>query len=152
MWPFTKQLKIDEIEAETSKSFSKVQQFLKAHGAKPSGPPFIKYNIIDMEKLLDVEFGFPVDEEIAASDGVSAKALPKGRYAHIGYTGHFKHLIDVNAMLLGWASCKHLGLDASKADSGDAFASRLEVYKKGPEQESDPRKWQSEVFIKLKDA
>src|SRR5262245_45334609 len=95
------QLKIDEIGPATGKSFAKVFAFLKSKGKKPAGPPFIKYNVIDMERLLDVEFGFPVDDEVPAADGLCSKALPQGRYAHIGFTGDFKHLIDVNAMLLG---------------------------------------------------
>jgi hypothetical protein len=58
----------------------------------------------------------------------------------------------VNAMLIGWAQFKKLDLAMEKTKAGDAFASRLEIYKTGPNEEPDPRKWESEALIMLRAA
>jgi effector-binding domain-containing protein len=91
----------------------------------------------------------PLAVRSSGSGRIQGGELPAGKYAHIGFTGHYRHLIDVNAMLIGWARFKELQLDAHPSAAGEVFASRIEVYATDPEQESDPKKWQSEVFIRL---
>ena len=34
--------------------------WLAAHGGTPAGPPFLRYNVIDMDRELQIEAGVPV--------------------------------------------------------------------------------------------
>ncbi len=45
-----------------------------------SGAPFWKYNVIDVERQLEVEVGFPVAIPVAGDDRVLAGVLPAGKY------------------------------------------------------------------------
>ena len=62
--------------------------WLAAHGARPDGPPFWKYNVIDMAGELEIEAGVPVDEPVAGDDRVRSGVLPAGRYAYTRFHGH----------------------------------------------------------------
>lgn len=140
-----------EIEPAMQEAFGKLTTWIEGERVTPAGPPFVKYNVIDMENLLELEFCFPFDRVPADIGDFQLGQLVAGEYAHIGLRGHFKHLVDVNAMLIGWARFKSLDLDMKETTAGDAFAARFEVYKTDPEKEPDPRKWESEVFIKIRD-
>ena len=41
--------------------------WLADHGVTPSGPPFLRYNLIDMERELQIEAGVPVPVAVATS-------------------------------------------------------------------------------------
>jgi hypothetical protein len=45
--------------------------------AVPSGPPFWKYNVIDMASNLEVEAGVPVAQPLTGNGRVIAGALPR---------------------------------------------------------------------------
>jgi effector-binding domain-containing protein len=55
--------------------------WLGERGIPPVGPPFWKYNVIDMERALEVEVGAPVAAAVDGDDRVLAGVLPAGRYA-----------------------------------------------------------------------
>jgi hypothetical protein len=42
-----------------------VRNWLREHNASPAGAPFFKFNVIDMERQLEVEVGWPVAAELA---------------------------------------------------------------------------------------
>src|SRR5690349_17515615 len=42
----------------------KVFAWLGERHTSPTGPPFWKYNVIDMERRLEVEVGLPIDAEM----------------------------------------------------------------------------------------
>src|SRR5215469_5944676 len=65
-----------------------VRSWLRSHGAQPAGEPFFKYNVIDMERQLEVEVGFPVAAPVTGEDQVLAAVLSAGRYATLWHTGH----------------------------------------------------------------
>src|SRR6202035_3921879 len=69
-----------------------------------AGPPFWKYNVIDMDRVLEVEVGVPVATPVDGDDRVLAGVLPAGRYATLRYTGHPDGLLGATASLLEWAS------------------------------------------------
>src|SRR5580698_6449761 len=53
--------------------------WLGARGLAPAGPPFFKYNVIDMARELEVEAGVPVAAAVAGDDQVVSGVLPAGR-------------------------------------------------------------------------
>lgn len=123
---------------------------IKTHGIQSAGPVFFKYNIVKMPEL-EIEFGVPVAAPVAAAGRLVSGVLPAGRYAEVTYWGHYNNLMDVNAVLIGWARQVGLEWDAVAAADGDHFAGRMEIYPNGPDDEPNPDKWETTVTIKLKD-
>ena len=125
-------------------------QTLESMGVQPSGPVFFKHDIVKMPELV-IEFGVPVATPIAAQGRLVAGMLPGGRFAETTYFGHYDNLMDVNAVLIGWA--RHTGLrwDSTEEPDGEHFAARLEIYHNSPEEEPDPEKWETTVSIKIAD-
>ena len=50
--------------------------WLAARGIAPAGPPFWKFNVIDMARNLEVEAGCPVAEPVIGDGRVVAGVLP----------------------------------------------------------------------------
>jgi effector-binding domain-containing protein len=116
----------------------------------PDGPPFIRYHVVDMEALMDVELGVPVAAAQSGDDRVRPGLLPAGRYATLIYTG-LQNGIAGNKALLDWGKQQGLTWDRWKVEAGDAFGARYESYLTNPDDEPDPDKWETEVAIRLTD-
>ncbi len=114
------------------------------------GPAFFKYNIVKMPEL-EIEFGAPVSGQAVAGGRFITGILPAGRYVEMTYFGHYDDLMEVTAILIGWAKHKGLEWDAETHPDGDHFACRLEIYHNSPDEEPDPAKWETTLAFKLKD-
>ena len=124
--------------------------WLAEHGIEPAGPPLMRFHVINMEGLMDIELGVPVAQTAAGNGRVEPNTLPAGRYASLVYTG-VQNGIAGNKVLIDWAKAQGLEWDRHDAPNGDAFASRYESFLTGPEDHPDPAEWDSEVAIKLAD-
>jgi hypothetical protein len=51
---------------------------------------FLKYNVIDMKRKLEIEFGVPTASPVSGDERVLAGVLPSGRYATLIYRGPYK--------------------------------------------------------------
>lgn len=125
--------------------------WLGARGVEPAGPPFFRYNVIDMERRLEVEAGVPVARAMDGDDLVVCGVLPAGRYATVTHVGHPDELIDVTAALLDWAAEQGLAWDRWETEDGRAWGCRLEVLKTNPNEEPDMRRWETELAFRLAD-
>jgi effector-binding domain-containing protein len=125
--------------------------WLRDHGIEPAGPEFLKYNVIDMKRKLEIEFGVPVASPVSGDERVLAGVLPSGRYATHLHRGPYDRLYDANAALIDWAKKRSIKWDTSDTAEGDQFGCRLEVYLTDPKAELDPEKWETEVTIRLAD-
>src|ERR1700691_5653457 len=105
-----------------------LKRWLSQRGSAPAGAPFFKYNVIDMERHLEVEVGLPVADAIAGDDRVIAGVLLPGRYATMLYTGHPEGLLGATRALLEWAEPEGLKWDVTTSPEGDRWGSRLEIY------------------------
>lgn len=123
---------------------------VKVKSLEVVGPAFFKYNIVNMPEL-EIEFGVPVAAPAGSDGELIGGTLPAGRYAQTTYWGHYDNLMDVNAILIGWAREKGLAWDATTGSDGDHFAARLEIYPNNPDEEPDPNKWETTLAIKIKD-
>lgn len=142
----TVQLPFDDV---VDVMFAALFSWLDKCAATPSGPPFIKYNVIDMAHDLEVEFGAPVAGTLAASGEVKTGTLPAGRYATLSNFGPYDELMDVTAMLNGWARELGYAFDLESTPKGDKFASRLEIYTTDPRTVPDPKDWETVLEFKL---
>jgi effector-binding domain-containing protein len=123
-----------------------VRSWLQERGEEPAGDPFFKYNVIDMERQLEVEVGWPVDAQMAGEGGVLAAVLPAGRYATVLYTGHPEGLFDATRALLEWADKEGRQWDVVETADGDRWGARLEFYRSdGP----DMNTWETELAFRL---
>ena len=123
--------------------------WLGARGLAPAGAPFFKYNVIDMERELEVEAGVPVAAAVDGDDHVVSGVLPAGRYATITHVGHPSELMEVTRALLDWAAGQGLRWDMSPADDGERWGCRLEIYLTDPSQEPDMSKWETQLAFRL---
>jgi effector-binding domain-containing protein len=131
--------------------FKEVFGWLGTHGIPPSGAPFVRYHVINMTDKLDIEMGIPIAKAVPGDGRVTASVVPAGRYATLTYTGHYDGLYEANRVLIDWAKENGIAWDRWDDENGDAFRSRIEIYYNGPDMESDPAKWETEVTIKLTD-
>lgn len=133
-----------------TKTMKQLHKAIKAQGIQHTGAALFKYNIVKMPEL-EIEFGFETDTLEAAKGELMAGTLPAGRYAELTFFGPYRHLYKVNGALIDWSRDKGLVFDAREAPDGDHFASRVEFYPNGPNDEPDPNKLKTVVSIKLKD-
>jgi len=129
--------------------FGEVFGWLGAHGLAPAGPPFFKYNIIDMARELEVDVGVPVAVAADGDGHIIAGVLPAGRYATLLYLGHPSGLIAANGALLDWAAGQGIKWDMSPGEGGELWGSRLEIYLTDPAQEPDMAKWQTLLAFRV---
>jgi effector-binding domain-containing protein len=127
----------------------RVFAWLGKRGLPPAGAPFWKYNVIDMDGLLEVEVGVPVGEPVEGEDEVVAGVLPAGRYAVARYTGNPANLITVTAALREWADREGLAWDVTDTPEGERWGARLEIYETDPALEPDMNNWTTELAFRL---
>jgi effector-binding domain-containing protein len=124
-------------------------QWLGTHGGQPTGPPFWKYNVVDMDRQLEVEVGVPVATAMSGDDRVLAAILPAGRYATLVHVGHPAGLEGATRTLLDWAAQQGLAWDVEETSEGERWAARLEVYQ--DELPADMDTWETQLVFKLAD-
>jgi effector-binding domain-containing protein len=125
--------------------------WLGARGIAPAGPPFFRYNVIDMERQLLVEAGVPVVSAVEDDGDVRAGTLPAGRFAVMTHTGAPETLMAATSVLLDWAEARGVVWDVSQADAGEQWGCRLEFYLTDPAVQPDTSKWQTELAFRLAD-
>jgi len=128
-----------------------VFSWLGDRGLAPAGPPFLKFNVIDMVRELEMENGVPVAAPVNGDDLVVAGVLPAGRYATVTHTGHPSELVEVTGALLDWGAEQGLTWDMSPSENGDRWGARLEFYLTDPAEEPDMSKWQTQLAFRLAD-
>jgi effector-binding domain-containing protein len=128
-----------------------VYAWLGARGLPPAGPPFLKYNVIDMTRELEIDNGVPVAALVDGDGEMISGVLPAGRYATLTHVGHPSELVQATKALLDWAAGPGLAWDMSPDGNGDRWASRLEIYLTDPREEPDMSKWVTQLAFRLAD-
>jgi effector-binding domain-containing protein len=134
--------------AQTDKLFKELRQWVNAQGLAEQGPYFLRYHVIDMKGLMDVEAGFVVKSQQTGDGRVKGGALPAGRYAHLTYS---RYALRGNQALLIWVHEKKLEVDREITSKGDAFTCRYEAYLTDYRTEPRKTKWQVDLAFKLMD-
>jgi effector-binding domain-containing protein len=142
---------MEEIGPTAQKLMPELFSWLRDHGMEPAGPEFLKYNVIDMKRKLEIEFGLPTALPGSGDERVLTGVLPSGRYGSLIYRGPYDGLYDANAALIDWGQQRSVKWDMSETEEGDKFGCRLEVYLTDPKTELDPEKRETEVTIRLID-
>lgn len=125
--------------------------WLASKGVAPTGAPFVRYLVIDMEAKLEIDVAWPVASTMTGEGDIIADALPAGRYVTLLYAGDYSNLVGVVAELLAWAEKKGLVWDKwPTSPRGEGWRARIETYLTNPAEEPDPQKWQTELAFLLK--
>ncbi len=123
--------------------------WLYAHGLEPAGAPFLKYNLIDMDRQMEIEAGVPVVRTAGESDNtVLPGVLPAGRYATVTHIGHPSSLVNATAALLDWAAEQGMEWDVTETADGQRWGCRLEVLRTDPNVEPDMDKWETQLAFR----
>jgi effector-binding domain-containing protein len=115
------------------------------------GPPFWKYNVIDMAGQLELEVGVATTTLATADDRVSVGELPAGRYLETTYHGHPDGLLEATSDLLAHADAQGLTFDKADSPTGELWAARLEYYLSDPDDQPDMAQWDTTLSFKLMD-
>ncbi len=113
---------------------------------KKSGPPFLRFHVIDMRGFMDISFCVPVRKALPDDGDVKADFIPAGRYASLIYSGGG---ISANRALIEWVRAQGLDFDRWDTEQGDNFRGRYETYLTDPKIEPRKSRWKIEVAIKL---
>jgi effector-binding domain-containing protein len=138
----------DGMFAQTDKLFKELRQWVNAQGLGDQGPYFLRYHVIDMNGLMDVEAGFVVTIPQIGDERVNGGVLPAGRYAHLTYS---RYALRGNQALLLWVKEQQLEADREDTSNGEAFGCRYEAYLTDYRTEPRKTKWHVDVAIKLRD-
>lgn len=124
--------------------------WLASRGIEPAGAPFVRFLLINMEALMEIEMCVPTTAPITGEGHINTGWLPAGRYAALTYRG-VSNGFEANGALLNWGAQQGLTWDVRNLPEGDAFGGRFETYLTDPDDEPDQKKWQVEVAIRLAD-
>jgi hypothetical protein len=105
--------------------FAELLGWLAQRGITPAGSPFLRYLVIDMENLLDVEVAVPVSVPLPADERLVSDTLMGGSYVTLTYTGD-EH-IAANAHLQQWAHDHGLHWKNSLRDGRELWGGRIEI-------------------------
>lgn len=122
--------------------------WVNEHNIKTSGPPFLRFHVIDMGGFMDISFGFPVGKALPDDGDIKADVIPAGRYASLIYSGGG---ISANRALIEWVRAQGMDFDRWDTEQGDNFSGRYETYLTDPKIEPRKSRWKIEVAIKLAD-
>jgi effector-binding domain-containing protein len=102
------------LDTAIPQGLGEVFAWLAQQGVAPAGAPFVRYLVIDMEALLDMEVGVPIANALSGDDRICAGVLPAGRYASLVYTG-IDNGIQANWALLKWGASFSRGIKQGEA-------------------------------------
>jgi effector-binding domain-containing protein len=104
--------------------FGELFAWLGERGIAPAGSPFIRYLVIDMENLLDIEVAIPVAVLPPTHERVVTGTLPAGSYVTLTYV---EDGIEANAHLQQWASDRGLRWKNTLRDGRELWGGRIEI-------------------------
>lgn len=142
---------MEGIAAGADAAFLELFGWLAAQNITPSGAPFIRYLVIDMEADLELEFGVPVESPVAASGRIQPGVLPAGPYLVLRHVGPYDELIAANAEIQDWAEANGVTLEYSDTPRGSAWRGRFEQFLTDPSTEPDPSKWETDIGYLIAD-
>ncbi len=145
----TKTVTMDTIGKAIAEGIGFVEERLIKQGIVPSGPPLIRYRVIDMARALEIEVGWCVEKPAVVDGDFVSDELPAGTYATLTFCDP-REGVAGNGALIRWAHENGIEFEQWESAEGDRFLSRVEFELSDPEKEPDQSKWRTEVAILIK--
>jgi len=117
--------------------YGEIAAYMGRKGIGYAGPPFAMYYNMDMEDL-DVEIGFPVDQEVDGEGRIKAGTLPGGPTATATHKGPYATIETTYNALMAFVAEKKL--------QPQAFM--YEEYLNSPE-DTPPEKLETNIYFPL---
>jgi len=143
------QVRMGEIEPKATQLIPRLLGWLGAQGVAQDGPVFFRYNVIDMDGLLEIDVGAAVKQAAAGDGEVRAGTIPGGRYAVMRHTGHPDELMPATAYLLAWGQQHGVAWRKQPRGKAEAWDARFEFYLDGPDTEPDMAKWRTDLAFQV---
>lgn len=130
--------------------FSEVSEWLAKNDITITGPPLIRYLMIDYNSgEVEVDVGNPVESAMSSSERIQTGEIPYGRYATVIHQGSYSNLMETTAELLAWGRENNIKWQVDEESKVTKWGGRVERYLVGPPDETDPQNWRTEVAILL---
>jgi effector-binding domain-containing protein len=108
--------------------FGELFDWLGARDIEPTGPPFIRYLVIDMDHELEIHVGVPVAGPLLADGRILSATLPSGSYVTLTYRAESQEEhIAANAHLQRWVQEQGLHWKNSVEDGRELWGGRFEI-------------------------
>lgn len=138
-----------ELGATAPPLHGEVFDWLAEHGLAASGPPFWRYDVINMPSTLQLQVGVTTGRPVRGDDRVVAGELPAGKYLQRVHRGHPDTLEGATTQLLAYADTAGLEFDVVDGPEGQRWAARLEFYLTDPAEQPDLDAWETLLAFKL---
>jgi effector-binding domain-containing protein len=135
------QVRLAHLPGFLAHSLPLVLRAMEVQGSIPGGEPFAYYHSVP-NGTVDVEAGFPVVGSFVPSGDVTSGRLPGGHVITGLHIGPYETIVETYAEMIAWAQTQGL------QPTGDMW----EVYLTDPERESDPAKWRTGLFVRVRSA
>ena len=141
----TRRTSMGQLGSEIPPLLGDVFGWLGKQGLEPAGPPFFRYDVIDMKGVMVVAAGVPVAAPVAGDGEIEAGTIPAGRYVTAVHTGHPDELERITGRLLAWGEAQGVTWARTLEADGEHWTARYEFYLDSPESEPDMTKWRTEL-------
>ena len=131
--------------------FEELHRWMSERNVASAMEGFFRYRAFGHDGSVEMEVGTTTHGAAEGDGDVIAATLPAGRYAHAVHTGPYDRLYDAVLMLEGWMGGRGLTPDGAYGPDGEKPACQVEIYRVTPMQEKDPRKWETDILVKLTD-
>lgn len=124
----------DQIQSVMGPGIGELMAAVKAQGIGPTGPWFSHHFAMHPD-TFDFEIGVPVSGPVTPVGRVQAGSLPSAKVARAVLHGNYTSLGNAWGELLKWV----------EGQGHNVHPELWEVYVKGPEADSDPASWRTEL-------
>ncbi len=141
----TRRTSMGQLGLEIPPLLGDVFGWLGEKGVESAGPPFFRYDVIDMPGDMVVAAGVPVVAPVAGEGEIEVGIIPAGRYLTALHTGHPDELEEATGQLLAWAEARGVTWARRIEADGEHWDARYEFYLDSPDTEPDMSKWRTEL-------
>ncbi len=92
---------VSDLPDVIGRTYGMIITHLSSQEKYPGGLPFVGYFNMDMDDL-DVEIGFPIQEDVVETDAIKMSKIPKGKYAQTLHVGPYMELEKAYDVLMRW--------------------------------------------------
>jgi effector-binding domain-containing protein len=144
-------VQMNEIPAELPPLVGVVKSWLDEKAITPAGDMFFHYLAMDGTNNIVSEVGFPVPPGVSGDWQFINGRFRRGYYAHIRYTGDYRFMMNAHKALEAFIIESGYKEQQSLGTPENPYGSRSEVYLTDPDDEPDPGKWVTDIYVLLAD-
>ncbi len=121
--------------------------WLGKQGIEPVGPPFFRYDVVNMPGDMVVAAGVPIGAPVVGEGDIEGAIIPAGRYVTAIHTGYPMELEAATGQLLAWAEMQGVTWSMHREADGEHWEGRYEFYLDSPHDQPDMAKWRTTLAV-----